>query len=107
MTQPKQLPPRQSVTCAMLAEGHPVTVEDLPVPGLVAYAAIEQVPAANGGKRDRVDRRGRLRYDKAWVRTPAPAPATVGSSHLTERDLRWLANASSLRRGHRAGALAE
>ncbi len=91
----------------MLAEAHQVTVGDLPVPGLAAYAAVEQVPAADGGKRDRVDRRGQLRYDKVWVRTPAPAPATVGSLHLAERDLRWLASTPYLRRGRRAEALAE
>src|SRR6266487_1021321 len=87
MTQPKQPPQRRSATCAMLAEAHRVTVEDLPVPSLAAYAAVEQVPDAYGGRHDRVDRRGQLRYDKVWVRTPAPASATVGSL-LAERDLR-------------------
>ena len=91
----------------MLAEAHRVTIEDLPVPGLAAYAAVEQVPDAYGGRRDRVDRRGQLRYDKVWVRTPTPAPATVSSSHLAERDLRWLVSAPYLRRGRRAEALAE
>src|SRR6266536_3624782 len=79
----------------MLAEAHQVTVEDLPVPGLAAYAAVEQVPAADGGRRDRVDRRGQLRYDKVWVRAPSQAPATVGSLHLAERDLRWLTSLSA------------
>jgi Protein of unknown function N-terminus (DUF3323) len=91
----------------MLAEAHPVTVEALPAPGLTAYAAVEQLPADDGGTRDRVDRRRQLRYDKVWVRTPAPAPATVDRTRMAERDLRWLASASSLRRGHRAEALAE
>ena len=91
----------------MLAEAHPVTVEALPAPGLTAYAAVEQLPADDGGTRDRVDRRRQLRYDKVWVRTPAPAPAAVGRTRMAERDLRWLASASSLRRGHRAEALAE
>lgn len=91
----------------MLAEAHRVTVEGLPVPGLAAYAAVEQVPDADGGKRDRVDRRGQLRYDKVWLRIPTPAPATVGSLHLAERDLRWLASGSYLRHGRRAEALAE
>lgn len=91
----------------MLAEAHPVTVEALPAPGLTVYAAVEQLPADDGGTRDRVDRRRQLRYDKVWVRTPAPAPATVDRTRMAERDLRWLASASSLRRGHRAEALAE
>jgi len=107
MTQPKQPPPRQSVTCAILAEAHPVTVDELPIPGLVVYAAVEQVPAADGSKRDRVDRRGQLRYDKVWVRPPTPAPVTVSRSHLAEQDLRWLASGSYLRRGRRAEALAK
>jgi uncharacterized protein (TIGR02679 family) len=91
----------------MLAEAHPVTIEALPAAGLTAYAAVEQLPADDGGTRDRVDRRRQLRYDKVWVRTPAPAPATVDRTRMAERDLRWLASASSLRRGHRAEALAE
>lgn len=107
MTQPKQPPPRWSATYAMLAEAHRVAVEALPIPGLAAYAAVEQVSDAAGGRRDRVDRRGQLRYDKVWIRLPTPAPAIIGSLDLAERDLRWLTSGSYLRHGRRAEALAE
>jgi uncharacterized protein (TIGR02679 family) len=90
----------------MLAEAHPVTVEGLPE-HLAAFAAVEQLLAANGGVRDHVDRRGQVRYDKVWVRRPAPPPDKVTGSGLGERDLRWLASAISPRRGRRAEALAE
>lgn len=89
----------------MLAEGHPVTVEGLPA-HLAAFAAVEQLPAADGGLRDRTDRRGQLRYDKVWVRSPGPPPDKVSGSGLAERDLRWLASATSQRRGRRAEELA-
>ena len=89
----------------MLAEGHPVTVEGLPA-HLAAFAAVEQLPAADGGLRDRTDRRGQLRYDKIWVRSPGAPPDQVSGSGLAERDLRWLASATSQRRGRRAEGLA-
>ena len=89
----------------MLAEGHPVTVEGLPA-HLAAFAAVEQLPAADGGLRDRTDRRGQVRYDKVWVRSPGPPPGKVSGSGLAERDLRWLASATSQRRGSRAEGLA-
>lgn len=89
----------------MLAEGHPVAVGGLP-PGQAAFAAIRQLPDAAGGTRDRVDRRGRLRFDHVWVYSPTPPPSTVETAGgLAERDLRWLAERP--RRGQRARALAD
>ena len=89
----------------MLAEAHPVAVDGLPA-YLAAFAAVEQLPAADGGIRNRIDRRGQVRYDKVWVHSPAPPPDEVGGSGLAERDLRWLVSTASPRRGRRAEALA-
>jgi hypothetical protein len=89
----------------MLAEAHQVTVDGLPA-HLAAFAAVEQLPAADGGIRNRIDRRGQVRYDKVWVRSPAPPPDDMDGNGLAERDLRWLASAASPRRGRRAEALA-
>jgi uncharacterized protein (TIGR02679 family) len=89
----------------MLAEAHPVTVDGLPA-HLAAFAAVEQLPAADGGIRDRIDRRGQVRYDMVWVHSPTPPPDDVDGNGLAERDLRWLASATSPRRGRRAEALA-
>jgi len=47
----------------MLSEAHQVSIEELPH-DLTAFAAVEQLPAFDGGLRDRVDRRGRPRCDK-------------------------------------------
>ena len=89
----------------MLAEGHPVAVAGL-LAGQFAFAAIRQLPDAAGGTRDRVDRRGRLRFDHVWVCLSTPPPRAVGSTDgLAERDLRWLAERP--RRGRRAHALAD
>jgi uncharacterized protein (TIGR02679 family) len=89
----------------MLAEGHPVAVAGLSA-GQAAFAAIRQLPDAAGGTRDRVDRRGRLRFDHVWVYSPTPPPPAVGSAGgLAERDLRWLVERP--RRGRRAQALAD
>jgi uncharacterized protein (TIGR02679 family) len=90
----------------MLAEAHPVTIDGLPA-HLAAFAAVEQLPDADGGIRSRIDRRGQVRYDKVWLHSPAPPPDEVGGSGLAERDLLWLASAASPRRGSRAEALAE
>jgi len=63
------------------------------------------VPDLAGGTRDRVDRRGRLRFDHVWLHAPTPAPITIdGAGGLAERDLRWLAERP--RRGRRAQELA-
>jgi uncharacterized protein (TIGR02679 family) len=89
----------------MLAEGHQVDVDGL-APGHAAFAAIKQLPDGAGGTRARVDRRGRLRFDHVWVRTPTPPSASVdGAGGLAERDLRWLAQTP--RRSSRALALAD
>ncbi len=90
----------------MLSEAHPVTIEELPET-LAAFAAVQQLPVSDGGLRDRTDRRGRLRYDKVWVRARRPAPAVVETACMAEQDLRWLATAATLRRGRRAEALAD
>ncbi len=47
-----------------------------------------------------------MRYDKVWVRSPGPPPDKVNGNGLAERDLRWLASATSQRRGRRAEDLA-
>jgi hypothetical protein len=89
----------------MLAEGHQVDVDGL-APGQVAFAAVEQLPDGAGGSRARVDRRGRLRFDRVWIRMPTPPPGSVdGGTGLAERDLRWLAETP--RRGRRALTLAD
>lgn len=95
-------------TTMTLAEGHPIPIRGLN-PTFRAYAAIEQVTDGNGGTRDRVDHRGQLRYDRAWVRTPGPPPPTVsGTPGLSERDLQWLLATGRPRRdGKRAQGLAE
>jgi uncharacterized protein (TIGR02679 family) len=90
----------------MLSEAHPVTIEELPET-LAAFAAVQQLPVSDGGLRDRTDRRGRLRYDKVWVRARGPAPAVAETACMAEHDLRWLATAATLRRGRRAEALAD
>jgi uncharacterized protein (TIGR02679 family) len=89
----------------MLAEGHQVDIDSL-APGQAAFAAVEQLPDGARGTRARVDRRGRLRFDRVWVRTPTPPPSSVnGVIGLAERDLRWLAEKP--RRGSRTLALAD
>jgi uncharacterized protein (TIGR02679 family) len=92
----------------MLAEGHPIPIRGMN-PALQGYAAIEQRAAPNGGTRDRTDHRGRLRYDRAWVRRPEQPPGTIDSTlGLSERDLRWLlATGRPRRAGKRAQELAE
>lgn len=90
----------------MLSEAHQISIEELPH-DLTAFAAVEQLPAADGGLRDRVDRRGRLRYDKVWVRARGPVPASVDTACMSEQDLRWLAAAATFRRGRHAEALAD
>jgi len=88
----------------MLSEAHLVRIEGLP-DHLAAFAAVEQLPATGGGFRDRTDRRGQVRYDKVFVRSPSPPPAKPEASDLAESDLRWLA--TSPRRGRRAAAVAQ
>ena len=61
----------------MLAEAHPVAVDGLPA-HLAAFAAVEQLPAADGGIRNRIDRRGQVRYDKVWVHSPGAAARRGG-----------------------------
>lgn len=90
----------------MLAEAHRVKVEGLPDNRLVAFAAVEQLPAADGGPRARTDPRGQVRYDKVFVRSLSPPPSKPEQSGLAERDLRWLADATRPRRGRRAAAIA-
>lgn len=90
----------------MLSEGHQIPVDGL-TPPLRAYAAIKQLSDASGGTRNRVDQRGRLRYDHAWIRLSTPPPAIVTTTALPERDLRWLAETDKPRRGRRARELAD
>jgi uncharacterized protein (TIGR02679 family) len=88
----------------MLAEGHRVAIDGLPA-GQAAFAAIEQLPDLAGGTRDRIDRRGRLRFDHVWLHAPTFPPTTVDAAGgLAERDLRWLAERP--RRGRRVQELA-
>ncbi|GAB3977174.1 hypothetical protein GCM10029978_066170 [Actinoallomurus acanthiterrae] len=90
----------------MRTEAHAISVDGLN-PLLAAYAAIDQRPDPTGGTRDRIDQRGRLRYDHAWVRRPAPPPVTVTSTFgLCERDLRWLIGTGNPRRGRHARTIA-
>lgn len=90
----------------MLAEAHVVKVE-LPAPHLVALAAVRQRVDQDGRRRDRVDQRGRLRYDHLYIRAAQPPPISVeAASPLSERDLRWLVEATLPRRGERAEQLA-
>jgi uncharacterized protein (TIGR02679 family) len=91
----------------MLTEAHRVKVEGLPDNRLVAFAAVEQLPAAEGGSRARTDPRGQVRYDKVFVRSLSSPPSKPEQSGLAERDLRWLASATRLRRGRRAAAIAQ
>jgi uncharacterized protein (TIGR02679 family) len=92
----------------LLTEGHPIPIRGLN-PIFRGYAAIEQIADRNGGTRDRVDHRGQLRYDRAFVRTPGPPPPTVdGTPELSERDLQWLlATGRPRRESKRTQELAE
>jgi hypothetical protein len=64
--------------------------------GLVARAAVRQVAAADGTRRDRTDRAGRVRYDQVWLiaAEPDPDPAGAGARVLGEVTLRWVATAT-------------
>lgn len=99
--------PTATGSTVTLAEGQPVAVAGVP-DGLRALAAIEQVDDGDGGVRRRVDRRGRVRFDRVWVLAGGAPPGDVGAAlrgaGLCERDGRFLLGRP--RRGQRARDLA-
>jgi uncharacterized protein (TIGR02679 family) len=86
-----------------LTEGHQIPVDGLPT-GVVAVAAIEQIPHHAEGLRPRRDRRGRPRFDRLFTRLAGPVPADIDDAlaraGLAERDARWVLSRS--RRGQHA-----